>query len=432
MISFFLRFYLGISATFLFSLTVMCFYFGSQYEGALKEEHVRIAKALNAILEPRLCGAKPDEVSRIVDELSTEYSYHIELTNYQDLSLFLRQKMDTNSFHVNIQSGFITDLIEVYYVQSCIPSIVKFKPNADYNSFYNVLIGLTLVFVLVAFGIAVGALALPVFRHINSMLRSTYAIANGNFKMKADESAPAPLNELAFAINYVASQISELIAEQEMLTSAASHELNTPLMRMNFVLDIAIKTDDPDTLKAHLLEIRDDLNQLGELVVEILDYSKFKFNANDLKLSPFYLLPLLFRVRNNLSKLRADVLVEITCPNNLQINACEKSIERVVGNLIRNAQKYAHSLLKVEVFKADSEIIINVVDDGPGIPDAMKMTVLKPFFRIDSSRSRDTGGAGLGLAIVNKICFLHQAKLVLEDNQYGGLTVKMHFNAETC
>ncbi|MFT5757034.1 MAG: signal transduction histidine kinase [Alteromonadaceae bacterium] len=432
MVSFFFRFYLGVSVTLLACLILTGLYFESQYEGALKEEHVRIAKALNVILESKLCNATPDKAQSIVEELSKEYSYHIELQSYADLSLDLKNKIGMNSFYVNIHSGFITDLIEVYYVQPCSELMLKFKPKADYNSFYNILFGLTLVFVLIAFAIAVLALAWPIFKHINYMLNSTYAIASGNFKMKVDESAPAPLDKLAFAINYVVNQISELIDEQEMVTSAASHELNTPLMRMNFVLDIAMKTKDPEVLKANLSQIRNDLNELEDLVVEILGYSKFKFSGAELKREPFYILPLLFRMRNKLCKLKPDIHIEITCPNDLQLDGCEKSVQRVIVNLVRNAQKYAHSLIKVEIFKMDTEIIINVVDDGPGIPDAMKEEVLKPFYRIDSSRSRDTGGAGLGLAIVNKICLLHKAKLALQDNEYGGLTVKMSFDAEIC
>jgi signal transduction histidine kinase len=431
-VNFFFRFYLGVSVTLLTCLTLTGLYFESQYEGALKEEHVRIAKALNAILESKLCGATSDIAASIVADLSKEYSYDIELQNYEDLSLDLRKKIDINSFYVNIKSGFLTDLIEVYYMQPCIEIILKFKPKADYNSFYNILFGLTLVFILIAFAIAVLALAWPIFKHINYMLSSTYAIANGNFKMKVDESAPAPLNKLAFAINYVVSQISELITEQEMVTSAASHELNTPLMRMNFALDIAMKTKDPQLLEAKLLQIRNDLNELEELVVEILGYSKFKFSGAELNRKPFHLLPLLFRMRNNLSKLKPDIHIEITCPNDLQLNGCEKSVQRMIGNLVRNAQKYAQLLIKVDIYKVNNKLIINVVDDGPGIDDSMKVEVLKPFYRIDSSRSRDTGGAGLGLAIVSKICLLHKAELTLLDNEHGGLTVKMCFDAEIC
>ncbi|MFT6776363.1 MAG: signal transduction histidine kinase [Paraglaciecola sp.] len=430
MVRFFFRFYIGVSFALLISLVFIGFYFEAQYERALKEEHVRITKALNVILEYKLCDASPDEVGSIVNELSTQYTYNIELRNYEDLSLNLRKKMDENSFYININSGFISDLIEIYYIQPCINQILKFNPEADYDSFYNILIGVALVFILIALGITVLFLAWPVFMHTNSMLKSTYAIARGDFDMKVDESAPAPFNKLAYAINYVANKISEIITEQEMVISAASHELNTPLMRMNFVMDVAMKTKDPALLKDHLSQIYNDLNQLEQLVAEILDYSKFKFNVTNIKCKPMYLLPLLFRVRNDLCNLKPDIHIEIMCPNDLQLNGCEKSIQRVIGNLVRNAQKYAHSLIKVEIFKTDHKVVINVVDDGPGIPDSFKTAVLKPFFCIDSSRSRDTGGAGLGLAIVNKICLQHKAILVLQDNEYAGLTVKISFDAE--
>lgn len=432
MVSFFLRFYLGASVTLILCLTLAGAYFENQYERTLKQEHVRIAQALKVILDGQICTQPEEDWISIVEQTSKDYSYNIRLLRSSDIEPTHRAQLKLNNAYVSVESGLFKDEILIDYNSRCSDRVLRFAPNSEYNDFYNVILGVTLAFILISLAIAVLLLAWPVIRHINSMLKSMYAIANGDFSVRANEAAPAPLDKLACAINFVAKQIDNIISEQQMLTNAASHELNTPLMRISYALELALKSPKSDLDKEHLKMMEEDLLQLQNLVQEILNYSKFRFGDTSICKTSVKVLDLFNRVKSEVQLIRPEIEIEVVCDEATSMVVCQKDMHRAMSNLVRNAQKYATHMIKMEARFIDHSLCLFVVDDGCGIPDEQKENVLKPFYRIDPSRNRETGGAGLGLAIARRICQLHLAQLTLLDNEYGGLAVRITLDAETC
>lgn len=427
MVVFFLRFFVGVSATLLICLVLIGFFFENQYEEAIGREHLRLTQALTEILATRLCSEPENEWPRMIEQLADDYAYMIALTGIGSLPAHKQADLIENGVAVSVVSGFVRDEVEVYYLNPCGKGVISYIPHIDFNSFYNVLIGVTLGFILVSFALAVLMLAWPIIRHINNMVRASLAIADGRFDVKADEDAPQPLDELAKAINFVANQISQLIEHQEIMISAASHELNTPVMRLNFALELAERIHDPKEMQSHLQSMKLDIAQLEELVAEMLAYSKFSFYSARVHPEPLRLLPLIEQARELACRLSDGFVIEVECSEELVVVAEEKSLLKILSNLLTNSRKYARGYARITATTMPDWICISVLDDGPGIPESQRQAVLQPFYRIDNSRSRDTGGVGLGLAIVNKVMALHGGRLNICGNELGGTTVQLYF-----
>ncbi|WP_102796151.1 ATP-binding protein [Bowmanella denitrificans] len=427
MVIFFLRFFVGVSSTLLICLVLIGFFFENQYEDAIGQEHLRLTRALTGLLSTRMCHVPEQQWPVEIEQLAGEYAYTIALTDMDSLPAAKQLALVSDGVVVSVESGFIKDAVRVYYPNPCGRGVIRYIPNVDFNSFYNVLIGVTLGFVLISFALAVLMLAWPIIKHINNMVSASLAIADGRFDAKADEDAPAPLDELARAINFVANQISQLIQEQEVMISAASHELNTPVMRLNFALELADRIDDPEALKAHVRSMKLDIEQLEQLVVEMLAYSKFSFYSAKVYPEPLHLLPVIEQAQEQASRYSDKFVIEMACDAGVVVLAEEKSLLKILSNLLTNAHKYAKGYARITATALADCTCITVDDDGPGIPESERQAVLQPFYRIENSRSRDTGGVGLGLAIVNKVMALHGGRLEIGSNEFGGASIQLYF-----
>lgn len=117
------------------------------------------------------------------------------------------------------------------------------------------------------------------------------------------------------------------------------------------------------------------------------------------------------------------VPVSLHCPSPCSWVLDAHHIERAVSNLIRNASRYAQSAITVTVIPQPDALVIQVDDDGCGIPEIERVKVLQPFYRVDSARDRQSGGHGLGLSIVSQIVSLHHGQLAITDSDSGGARV---------
>ncbi|WP_409523614.1 sensor histidine kinase [Nitrincola sp. MINF-07-Sa-05] len=427
MVVFFLRFFVGVSTTLLLCLVLIGIFFENQYEEAIGREHLRLTQALTEILTTRLCSEPDNKWPWIIDKLADDYNYNIALSSIGSLPEHKQADLIENGVAMSVVSGFVRDEVEVYYLNPCGKGVVSYIPYRDLNSLYNVLIGVTLGFILISFALAVLLLSWPIIRHINNMVRASLSIADGRFDLKADEDAPQPLDELAKAINFMANQISQLIEEQEIMISTASHELNTPVMRLNFALELLERIEDPKEMQSYLQSMKLDIAQLEELVAEMLAYSKFSFYSARVHPEPLLLLSVIEHARKLACRLSDGFVIEVECSEELVVVAEEKSLLKILSNLLTNSRKYANGYTKITATALPDWICISVLDDGVGIPESQRQAVLQPFYRIDNSRSRDTGGVGLGLAIVNKVMALHGGRMDITSNEFGGATVQLYF-----
>ncbi|MBC8127114.1 MAG: HAMP domain-containing histidine kinase [Gloeobacteraceae cyanobacterium ES-bin-144] len=233
-------------------------------------------------------------------------------------------------------------------------------------------------------------------RYIRRLTQAADRIATGHFEVSLPPRGNDELGDLGSTIQVMAARLDQLISGQKRFLGDAAHELCAPLARIRTglgILEMKLTDQDPSAI----VSIEADTAELAELVNEILAFSRAGNRAPTLRpvdLEAF--------VNEVLERENADVIAKISIPRELTVMADPTLLGRAVANLIRNAAIHAGPNAKVEILASETaeDTVISVTDNGPGVPLGELSKIFDPFYRVDRSRSRDTGGSGLGLSIV--------------------------------
>ena len=265
-------------------------------------------------------------------------------------------------------------------------------------------------------------IALRVARELSKIERASEALAVGELSARVDNTR-GPSHELAAKFNAMADRIEGLVRSRDELVQAVSHELGSPLARLRFHMELL------GSLPASEHESRRDamtreLDALDELVSELLTYVQ----SDQLKTEPTTFDPRQgLKDLAELAELEAPedraIDVEMSFPDDIEVFADHRLFLRAVENVLRNAVRYAHGRVRLELTKDPEHIRAIVHDDGPGIDEDVRDKVIIPFFRLDKVRARKTGGIGLGLAIVSRIMLRHGGHIEIGDSPLGGAMI---------
>jgi signal transduction histidine kinase len=223
---------------------------------------------------------------------------------------------------------------------------------------------------------------------------------------------------LAGRINAMAGRIQGLLESQKNLLHSVSHELRTPIARLEFALELLADQAGDPRLAKRIDAMHGDLAELNELVNELLSMSKLD-NVSAPQRALFEVEPVLRECADGLHPRPATLHVELGAMLG-SVDGDRRLLARAVGNLLRNAQKYAAQTVALSAHRHGGLLDILIDDDGPGIPEEERERIFEPFYRLDRSRDRATGGFGLGLSIARKAVGLHGGTLHVERSPLGG------------
>ncbi|PQV47009.1 ATP-binding protein [Paraburkholderia sp. BL21I4N1] len=266
------------------------------------------------------------------------------------------------------------------------------------------------------------------WRDLRKLEAAARAFGSGNLSTRAQLSRKSNIYELSQQFNEMARQIEASILHQRDMMHGISHELKTPLARLEFGLALLQSPESPDRQRERQMALRQDVRELDELVNELLTLSRLEQGEDHLVLMRVSVDELLDSVAASMADDVADrsLVLSVSAAGRIQgeqtYHVCDpKLVARALLNLIRNSTRYARQAisLRAEIGAADA-LILTVDDDGPGIPLADRARVFEPFHRLDSSRDRHTGGFGLGLAIVRRVALVHGGEVRLESAASGG------------
>lgn len=261
---------------------------------------------------------------------------------------------------------------------------------------------------------------LTVQRRIKILEDSTRRFGMGDLSSRVSENNDVRVSNLNRHFNQMANRIQNLIESNKHLTNAVAHELRSPLGHIRFELDFLREETDSLSVKQSCDSIEDDLNTLDALLDEMLTYAKFDREHMEISLTT---VDVVAWVKGWFAskKAKATTAVELSCePINADIALDSSSFARALDNIFQNAVKYGNHHVKISVGRAKDNIAIRFEDDGDGISVDDRDSLFEPFYRLDSSRTRSTGGYGMGLAIVKKIIEQHHAVIEVEDSKLGG------------
>lgn len=238
------------------------------------------------------------------------------------------------------------------------------------------------------------------------------------------------IERLSVSLNHMIERLEDAIRSSKQFVADASHELRTPLTVMRGELeglaqDSALHGETREILGSVLEEV----DRLAEIVEGLLALSRLDAGEEGTERVRFDLAQLAAETADQMSLLALDKGVSLTCASRgiVNVEADRARLKQVVVNLLDNAIKYTPrgGRVTLVVRVEDAEALLEVIDTGVGIPREALAHVFKRFYRVDDSRSRDQGGAGLGLSIVKSICSAHGASVEVASEPGSGSTFRI-------
>nr|WP_308658060.1 HAMP domain-containing sensor histidine kinase [uncultured Agathobacter sp.] len=247
---------------------------------------------------------------------------------------------------------------------------------------------------------------------------------------RIEENNVKELNQLGVSYNKMLERLSDAFEIQRQFTANAAHELRTPLALMQVQLDLYNSASHPgndaDTLQT-IKMVTEQNDKLNRMVKTLLDMSELQSVGRDDKI---ILDAIVEEVLADLEPLAQEKNIKLIgkCEDATMIGS-DILIYRLVYNLVENAIKYNHPLGQVTVtaYQRNKHVYLSVEDTGSGIPKELRERVFEPFFRVDKSRSRELGGVGLGLALVNEIVRVHDGSICIKSGKTGGTIFEVTF-----
>lgn len=236
-------------------------------------------------------------------------------------------------------------------------------------------------------------------RSISQLTAATGAIAEGQLETRLSLNRRDELGRLSEAINRMAERLSGFVHGQRRFLSDVAHELCSPLARLQVSLGI-LDQRAQNNQKEYVEGVQEEVAHMSGLINELLLFSRAQMNASA---TPLTRVNLADAVRRVLAREASDkTLIETHIEERTEVMAHPEYLFRSLANVVRNAIRYAGESgpIVVSASEKDGVVSITVADNGPGIPEAELEGVFKPFYRPELARQRETGGVGLGLAIV--------------------------------
>ena len=249
-------------------------------------------------------------------------------------------------------------------------------------------------------------------------------IAKGDLATRVPDAGSDSVGQLARAFNGMAVHLQRLLAVQREMVSAVAHELRTPVARLRFGLEMTAEAQNDQVRQKYLQGMDTDIDDLDRLVDEMLVYTRLERGSPQLNFQLVDLQALVDQVIVELAPLRADIRIERgDCElyeAGAQVEAEPHYLRRALINLVSNAMRHAETQVRVSFVLDAERARLSVDEDGPGVPEADWEKVFTPFLRLDDSRTRASGGHGLGLSIVRRIIYWHGGRSQVGHSELGG------------
>ena len=270
-------------------------------------------------------------------------------------------------------------------------------------------------------------------RPLKNLRITANAVARGSLIIdpKIESRGIKEFREVGRSLNYMIRSLQTSNNHQQQLLSDISHELKTPLARLQLATAI-LKKKNGETKETERIE--NEIQKMNSMVLDLLSLSRLELNqhiSRKLFQAEDIWKNILEDTRFEIEQYGLKLFIEdqIKDKELYTLNGNVNLLSRALENIIRNALKYAKSIIKVQVSiiqEQEQDLLFIVVDDdGEGVPDHELEHIFRPFYRVDEARARQTGGTGLGLTIVANAVQQHQGKVKAIKSELGGLRIEI-------
>ncbi|MCA9157179.1 MAG: HAMP domain-containing protein [Planctomycetales bacterium] len=420
----FLRLYLGVLLILFLAWSIQAYiYRHHSEEEAARFREKAVAGGLRVAQEAYQTAS--DRQGRLA-EINAQFDFPVKRIPYGSLPTASKRRFEQGDRVVQFidqgQYYFLTRL-------NIANEVLMFGPMPGLVTSSQLIFATGLGGVLLLAAVAIAMLLRPLARQLRSVERAALAIAGGQLDARIDQGR-LKTTTLARAFNRMAERVQALLVEQRELLQAVSHELRTPLTRIRFAVDLIRESPDDCRREERLQLLEAEAHELDDLVRELIYFGQMGANEPRRAVREIRLLPI---VKDLLAK-QALVFPKLSLQlgSNFERSAISlridpTSFERVLGNLLANACRFAHQEVTIEASQTSEGTVIWVDDDGPGIAQHDRTRIFEPFVRCDETRS----GTGLGLALVRRIVALHNGRVAASQSPLGGARLEVCWPTET-
>jgi two-component system, OmpR family, sensor histidine kinase CpxA len=320
--------------------------------------------------------------------------------------------------------------------------------------------GLGILIAIISSGLVCYIMARYLTSPIVQLRAATQKLASGDLTARAGMLGSRRHDEMAELMrdfDRMAERLEDLVTAQSRLLTDISHELRSPLARLNVALELARQRSGPEARSA-LDRIDREANRLNELIQKLLTIARLESGHESIEKSPVHLEQIIHEIARD-AAFEAQTRhceVEAAVVDDCVVVGSPSLLHSAIENVVRNAIRYTNEYTSVEIrleqgvglqnlgsrdltlpnmglsgagLKNDGvgkpEAVVRVTDSGPGVPEDALDKLFRPFYRIDDARGRQTGGVGLGLAITDRAVRLHGGTIRISNRPQGGLMVEI-------
>jgi two-component system, OmpR family, sensor histidine kinase CpxA len=295
--------------------------------------------------------------------------------------------------------------------------------------------GLGILIGIISSGLVCYLLARYLTSPIVRLRAATQKLAAGDLAARAGMPRSHRHDEMAELMrdfDRMAERLQNLVTAQRRLLTDISHELRSPLARLNVALELARQRSGSDAASA-LDRIDRETNRLNEMIQRLLTLVRLEGGDDSIQKTPIDLPQLIHEIAKDAAfeAQSRHCAVEVEIVDDCLVSGSPTLLHSAIENVVRNAIRYTDEGTTVQVrleqaqTPKGAEAVVRVTDSGPGVPEDALDKLFRPFYRIDDARGRDTGGAGLGLAITERAVYLHGGVVRAANRSQGGLMVEI-------
>lgn len=379
-------------------------------------------------------GQEKEYLARIQDY----FSYPVSIENVQNLPLDSEQigrlRLDHSIILYRDNASIRGTTISIISpIPGSTSQVLVMGPVPLFNWMpFQLATGITLLSLFVL-SLGVYGLLVPMQRKLREVSYALNKMKSGNMSLRLPVEGSDEMSTLASSYNNMSDHIQRLIEAQRELMRAVSHELRTPVARIRFGVEMMADEDDYDYRLQQVEQIDKDIEALNTLIDEIMTYAKLEQGMPSIEFEQIDLYDVLNQVAQETEALKTQKIIELhPMPVAVTVEAERRYLHRVIQNLVGNAVRYCDNKILISGgLDQDGQAYVCVEDDGPGIPEIDRARIFDAFARLDDSRTRASGGYGLGLSIVSRIAYWFGGTIQVDQSPtLGGARFTMTWPAQ--
>lgn len=379
-------------------------------------------------------GQEKEYLARIQDY----FSYPVSIENVQNLPLDSEQigrlRLDHSIILYRDNASIRGTTISIISpIPGSTSQVLVMGPVPLFNWMpFQLATGITLLSLFVL-SLGVYGLLVPMQRKLREVSYALNKMKSGNMSLRLPVEGSDEMSTLASSYNNMSDHIQRLIEAQRELMRAVSHELRTPVARIRFGVEMMADEDDYDYRLQQVEQIDKDIEALNTLIDEIMTYAKLEQGMPSIEFEQIDLYDVLNQVAQETEALKTQKIIELhPMPVAVTVEAERRYLHRVIQNLVGNAVRYCDNKILISGgLDQDGQAYVCVEDDGPGIPEIDRARIFEAFARLDDSRTRASGGYGLGLSIVSRIAYWFGGTIQVDQSPtLGGARFTMAWPAQ--